>query len=217
MALNRVVFQSRILGMTSSISVEIPESALSSQSEEVPVLWLLHGGCGTESDWFRYTNAERYAMERGLALIMPCVGNSRYCDMVYGGDFYRYITEELPEVCQHFFPILSKKREKNFIAGLSLGGSGAITIGLRNPERFSAIGILSTSCIIPLEYLRPLSAGGPKAPGGEGRPSVNMLNFGVEDTNALAGTKHDVLLLQVALSLTFFTRSARKITLIPLD
>jgi len=193
MALNRVNFFSKTLGMESAITVEIPESALNEDEHDIPVLWLLHGGCGIETDWVRFTNAERYAMERGIALIMPCVGISRYCNMVRGGDYYDYVVKELPFVCSSFFPILSQKREKTAIAGLSLGGSGAISIGLQNPERFAAIGVLSASSIIPLEYLRPLSAGGPPSPGGPGKPGVNQLNFGVGDTGELEGTQHDVL------------------------
>lgn len=194
MALNRVYFFSKTLGIQSKLQIEIPESALEKGRRDIPVIWLLHGGCGIESDWVRYTSAERYAMERGYALIMPCVGISRYCNMFQGGNYYDYIVSELPEVCHRFFPCLSTKREKNYIAGLSLGGSGAISIGLHNPEHFAAIGVLSASSIIPLEYLRPLSAGGPPSPGGPEKPSVNRLNYGVENTEELRGTQHDVLL-----------------------
>ena len=136
MALNRVYFFSKTLGIQSKLQIEIPESALEKGRRDIPVIWLLHGGCGIESDWVRYTSAERYAMERGYALIMPCVGISRYCNMLQGGNYYDYIVSELPEVCHRFFPSLSTKREKNYIAGLSLGGSGAISIGLHNPEHF---------------------------------------------------------------------------------
>lgn len=180
--------------MMSTVDVVMPEKAVSNTGGELPVLWLLHGGGGTHSDWQRFTNVERYASDQGIAVVMPCAGASRYCNMTYGGDYYDYLVNELPGVIRHFCPQLSEKRELNYIAGLSLGGSGAISLGMRNPDKFGAIGVFSASSIIPLEHLRPLSAGGPQPPGGPGKKSVCMLNFGVENTGDLVGTEHDVLM-----------------------
>jgi putative tributyrin esterase len=180
--------------MMSTVDVVIPDKALKGEPGELPVLWLLHGGGGTHTDWQRNTNIERYASDAGIAVVMPCAGISRYCNMTFGGDYFDYITSELPGICRHHFPQLSAKREYNYIAGLSLGGSGAISLGMRSPDKYGAIGVFSASSIIPLEYLRPLSAGGPQPPGGPGKKSVNMLNFGVENTGDLVGTEHDVLM-----------------------
>lgn len=193
MALLRVHFFSKVLHMMSTADVILPEKAVNEGTGELPVLWLLHGGGGTHSDWHRFSNIERYASDRGIAVVMPCAGISRYCNMTYGGDYYDYIAHEMPGIFRHLFPLFSDKREMNFIAGLSLGGSGAITLGMRNPEQYGAIGIFSASSIIPLEHLRTVS-GGPPSPGGPGKKSVNMLNFGVENTGDLAGTEHDVLM-----------------------
>ncbi len=194
MALLRVQFKSSVLNMMSTIDVILPEKEVGGAASELPVLWLLHGGAGTHSDWHRFTNIERYASDKGVAVVMPCAGPSRYCNMVYGGDYYDYLVRELPAVCRHFFPLFSERRERNAIAGLSLGGSGAISLGMRNPERYGAIGVFSASSIIPLEHLRSPSFGGPQSPGGPGRKSVNMQNFGVENTGELEGTEHDVLM-----------------------
>lgn len=59
--------------------------------------------------------------------------------MAHGGAFYTYIVEELPVLMRQFFP-LSEKREDNFIAGNSMGGYGAMKIGINNPDRYAAIG-----------------------------------------------------------------------------
>jgi putative tributyrin esterase len=198
MALLQVHFFSRVLGMMSTIMVIMPErqakNPFMGAEGELPVLWLLHGGNGNETDWLRFSSIERYVADKELAVVMPCAGISRYCNMTYGGDYHDYLVNELPAICRHFFPLFSDKRELNAIAGLSLGGSGAISLGLRNPDKYGAIGVLSASSIIPLEHLRAKSAGGPQPPGGPGKPSVNRLNFGVEDTADLAGTEHDVLM-----------------------
>ncbi len=184
--------------MMSSLIAILPERAAKGApggaGGDLPVLWLLHGGNGNETDWARFSSIERYVQDRNIAVIMPGAGISRYCNMAYGGDYYDYLVKELPGVCRHFFPLLSGKRELNAIAGLSLGGSGAISLGIRNPEQYGAIGVLSASSIIPLEHLRAKSAGGPQPPGGPGKKSVNQLNFGVEDTGDLVGTEHDVLM-----------------------
>lgn len=194
MALLQVHFMSNVLRMMSTIDVILPEKEIRDGIGDLPVLWLLHGGGGTQSDWHRFTNIERYANDKGIAVVMPCAGISRYCNMEFGGDYYDYLVNELPGICRHYFPMLSDNKEQNFIAGLSLGGSGAISLGMRNPDKYGAIGVFSASSIIPLEHLRALSAGGPPSPGGPGKKSVNMLNFGVENTGDLSGTEHDVLM-----------------------
>jgi len=192
MAFMRIHYFSKTILMMSTMNVLIPQDI--QQGEEIPVLWLLHGGGGNENDWVKNTSIVRYAERKRIAVVMPCAGYSRYCNMKYGGDYYDFLSRELPEICRHYFPALSAKREKNYIAGLSLGGSGAIYLGMRNPERYGVIGVLSASSIIPLESLRAKSAGGPQPPGGEGKKSVNMLNFGVENTDDLKGTQYDVLM-----------------------
>lgn len=190
MAILRVHYFSNVILMMSTMNVILPQDI--EEGEELPVLWLLHGGGGNENDWIKNTAIERYASAKRLAVIMPCAGYSRYCNMKYGGDYYDFLSKELPGICHHFFPALSWKREKNYIAGLSLGGSGALYIGMRNPDKYGVIGVLSASSIIPLEHLRDKAAGGPVPPGG--KKSVNMINFGVEDTGELKGTEYDTLM-----------------------
>ena len=68
---------------------------------------------------------------------MPDVRNSFYQDMVYGENYFTYLTKELPEYIQTIFPV-SKKREDTFVAGLSMGGYGAMKLALTYPERFGA-------------------------------------------------------------------------------
>lgn len=123
----------------SEIGVTNIESA-----EEKPYkcLYLLHGLSDNHSIWLRRTSIERYAQEYGLCVVMPFGDRSFYTDMKYGGKYYTYIAKELPALLSRMLNI-SDKREDNFIAGLSMGGYGALKIGLRECDRFCAAAGLS--------------------------------------------------------------------------
>lgn len=190
--LMQVNFRSDVLLLSTSMNVILPDDRMPG---DFPVLWLLHGGGGNENDWLHNTCIRSYANKHNIAVVMPYASYSRYCNMYFGADYFDFLTQELPGIVRHMFPRISARREDNFIAGFSLGGSGAISLGMRRPDLYGSIGVISASSIIPLEHLRPLSAGGPAAPGGPGRMSVNMVNFGVENTGDLKGNpEHDVLL-----------------------
>jgi putative tributyrin esterase len=151
MALINCDFYSEVLGISSSMSVILPQSTRtqigmggSIRKEKYPVLYLLHGFSDDHTIWYRRTSIERYAAELGLAIVMPAAGKSYYTDMAYGEKYFTYISEEVPKLAREFFPI-SEKREDNFTAGLSMGGYGAFKVAMTYPERFSAAASLSGS------------------------------------------------------------------------
>ncbi|MBQ4451969.1 MAG: esterase family protein [Clostridia bacterium] len=149
MALVQTYFFSQSLGMCVSCNVILPQREAEKDTgtpERYPTLWLLHGMSDDETIWERRTSIERYAGAYGLAVVMPCVHLSSYADMAHGGNYYTYIAKELPLTMRSFFP-LSDRREDNFIAGLSMGGAGAMKIGLANPLSYAAIGCLSAGGI----------------------------------------------------------------------
>lgn len=110
--------------------------------EKYPVLWLLHGLSDDHTIWLRRTSIERYAAAMNLAVVMPAAGRSFYQDMPNGARHWTFLTEELPALCQSWFPI-SAKREDNFVAGLSMGGYGAMRMALARPHRYAACASLS--------------------------------------------------------------------------
>lgn len=111
--------------------------------EVFQVLYLLHGFGGDESDWLRYTNVERYALEKGVALVMPAACNSMYSDDWAGAmRYFSFYTQELPQQMERIFP-LAAARENRFIAGFSMGGYGALKAALTFPERYAAAASLS--------------------------------------------------------------------------
>lgn len=105
-------------------------------------LYLLHGSYGFGDDYFLFSNIERYAQDKCLAVVMPSVENSAYMNIDGSSAYATWCAEELPTFLQTIFP-LSSKREDTFVAGLSMGGYGATYLSLKNPSRYSACAVMS--------------------------------------------------------------------------
>ncbi len=120
-----------------------------------PTLYLTHGLSDDHTTWIRHTSIERYASAKGIAVVMPAVGRSFYQDMASGPKYWTFISEELPTLMRQFFP-LSADREDTFAAGLSMGGYGALRLGLACPQKFAAAASLSGA----LDYVRRLKEAG---------------------------------------------------------
>lgn len=145
-------FKSQALNMDTALNVILPFDHNDGDSKPCKVIYLLHGQGSASASWMRWTSIERYAMKHKIAVIMPEVQRSFYTDMAYGRNYYTYVAEELPQVVAKMFNI-STKREDSYIAGLSMGGFGALKIGLNNPDKYAGIG--SFSGAVDLARLRP--------------------------------------------------------------
>ncbi|HPJ02450.1 MAG TPA: alpha/beta hydrolase-fold protein [Candidatus Limiplasma sp.] len=112
-----------------------------------PTIYLLHGYTGNHTDWLYHSGIQAWAGQRGYAVIMPAGGNTFFIDNEdtneRGGAF---IGEELVTVTRNMFS-LSHRREDTVIAGLSMGGYGAIRNGLHYPDVFGAVIALSSALI----------------------------------------------------------------------
>ena len=139
MAFVKVEYFSKVLEMATSFQVVLPEEG---ELREAKVVYLLHGLSDNCTGWSRYTSCERYARDRGLALVMPEVQRSFYIDGVQGLPYFTYISQELPQAVHRMFG-LSLEREKNYVMGLSMGGYGALKCALTYPERFAGCGSFS--------------------------------------------------------------------------
>lgn len=146
MAFIQCRFFSRTLRISTSINVIIPSPELEGWSftpgMRFKTVYLFHGAYGDCYDWIVKSGIERYAQARQLAVIMPSAENSFYQDMPHGERYLSFMTGELIDFAQAVFP-LSKKRENNFTAGLSMGGYGALRVALTKPEQFSKAASLS--------------------------------------------------------------------------
>lgn len=111
-------------------------------NRQYKTLYLLHGALDDYSCWLRHTAIERYAEEKGIAVVMPSGQNGFYSNARAGLDYFDFVTEELPRFVQGTFH-LSGAREDNFIAGPSMGGYGAAKCALSRPDLFAAFADLS--------------------------------------------------------------------------
>lgn len=108
-------------------------------------LILLHGLTGTDTDWLYGGVAQEMAIQFNLAVFMPTTGNSFYLDRGYrGGNYASFVGEEFPAYIRKTFGFCSCA-EDTLIAGLSMGGYGALHLSLAYPETFSACVALSSS------------------------------------------------------------------------
>lgn len=115
------------------------------RKEEAPkVLFALHGATGNASDWVRMTAIEYYARRYNYAVVLPEVQLGFYSNMKYGYDYLRYVGEELPALVARTFN-LNTSRENLFVAGLSMGGYGALKVGLTYPRTFGGIASFSAA------------------------------------------------------------------------
>jgi len=120
----------------------MPDPANHTKKEKYPVLYLFHGMGNDHVAWNSYTNIELFAEERNIAVVMISAENKSYVNQKCRDKFFDFIEEELPAFVTGMFPI-SSRPEDTYIAGLSMGGFGALLHGLTHPERYRAVGAFS--------------------------------------------------------------------------
>ena len=148
MALLQIQFYSEALDVASSVNVIFPEpnqgiGLQAAKEHKLPgVLYLLHGYSDDHTTWTRRTSIERYAAACNLAVIMPAVSHSFYCNERWGERYWDYVSQELPRTMHRFLQI-SDRPEDTFVAGQSMGGYGAMRLALTYPERYAAAACFS--------------------------------------------------------------------------
>ncbi|NLE15199.1 MAG: esterase family protein [Spirochaetales bacterium] len=138
MALIRFDFFSDVLKVDTAVQMIVPQKCERSPNVGLPpykVLYLLHGLKQNETSYLRNSCIERYVQDTNLVVVMPSVGRSFYTDQKKGYPYFTYLTEELPHLLATLFSI-STKREDTAIAGLSMGGYGALKAALTNPWQY---------------------------------------------------------------------------------
>jgi putative tributyrin esterase len=152
MALIRIDHVPETTKVNQALNLIIPDPG---KMNDIPVrkrkvLYLLHGLSDDASGWQRYSSIETIANAYGLVVVMPSVARSFYTDLPNGQNYFSYLVDELPKYLSDVFD-LSPKREDTLIAGLSMGGYGAMKTAFAHPERFYAAA--SFSGVMSLKFL----------------------------------------------------------------
>lgn len=180
MALIRLDHLPKTIKMNLPLNIILPDPV---RMGDIPVrdrkvLYLLHGLSDDGSAWQRYSSIETYAQAYGLVVVMPSFGRSFYTDLPNGQAYFTYLVEELPQYLKDVFG-LNPKREDTLLAGLSMGGYGAMKAAFLHPELYHAVA--SFSGMLSLHIL----TNQPDDP----RHDEFTLLFG--DLSKLPGSQHD--------------------------
>ncbi|WP_461538166.1 S-formylglutathione hydrolase [Spongorhabdus nitratireducens] len=155
--------RSEVLNCNMRFAIYLPPAA---NTEKVPVLYWLSGLTCTDENFMQKAGAQRVAAELGIAIVAPDTsprGDDVADDPEGAYDFglgagfylnateapwnrhyrmYDYITQELPALVEANFPVSSIRS----ISGHSMGGHGALTIALKNPEAYKSVSAFSPIC-----------------------------------------------------------------------
>ncbi|MGB2287489.1 MAG: S-formylglutathione hydrolase [Porticoccaceae bacterium] len=160
----RCKHQSDVLNCEMTFSIYLPPQA---EQGSVPVLYWLSGLTCTDENFVQKAGAQQYAADYGVAIVCPDTSprgddvaddSEGAYDMGLGAGFYvdatqqpwaqhyqmySYVVDELPALIHAEFPI---DKQRQAISGHSMGGHGALTIALRNPERFRSVSAFAPIC-----------------------------------------------------------------------
>lgn len=135
MALCQVRFFSTALGSASEMWVLVPDEG----EGPFPVLYLLHGLLDDASIWLRRTRLEWYVRRWPWVVVMPDGGRGWYSDALAGPAYETHLLRDVMGQAERIFPGGGQRA----IAGLSMGGYGALKFALKYPDRFVAAASLS--------------------------------------------------------------------------
>ncbi len=179
MSFYQLGFYSKILEKDTDVLVAAPEKL----DTDCKVVYLLHGGGGggktDNKSWLNQKEElQKWAEEYQIVFIMPSAPDSFFANTCTGIRYQDYMLEEvtvkMPEILR-----ISKSRLQTAVAGMSMGGTSAFRLGMAAPERFGAIGCLSSGNL----WMSPIS---------NTVHAYAVKNvFGVERIEDIEGTEYD--------------------------
>lgn len=155
--------ESKVLGCSMNFAVYLPPDTA---RQDCPILWFLSGLTCTEENFVIKSGVQKYAAEHNMVIISPDTsprgtetsGEDENYALGTGAGFYvdateapwsqhyqmySYITQELQQLIVDVCPVDSRKQA---ITGFSMGGHGALVLGLRNPELYRSVSALAPIC-----------------------------------------------------------------------
>lgn len=153
MAVLQIDYFSEVLKRKIEVMAVIPAEKRYGKAAPYRSLYLLHGYTGYARDWLYDFDLAALANDYGIAIFCPTGENGFYTDNPDAAlPMGSYIGEELIAFTRSLFP-LSERREDTMIGGLSMGGFGAVRLGLRYHHTFGKI-ISMSAALITDEYAR---------------------------------------------------------------
>ena len=146
-----VPLQSSLAGKSLPYEAVLPSGyTLITSSKRYPVLYLLHGWNGQPQGWLTETRLKEYAAHYQLIIILPEGDNGWYTDSatVREGKYESYILQELIPDVDHRFRTIAERKGRA-VAGLSMGGYGALKFGLKHPDVFALSASMSGALDAP--------------------------------------------------------------------
>jgi len=145
------------------VSIYLPASYKTDANRRYAVLYMLHGYTDSDAKWFGFTNhwinlpaildkAFAAGYSREMIVVMPNAytrfQGSMYSSSVTTGNWEDFVAKELVSYIDAHYRTISERTSRG-LAGHSMGGYGTMRIGMKNPEVFSSLYLLSPCCMAP--------------------------------------------------------------------
>ena len=152
------------------VMVVLPPSYKTSPNKRYPVVYYLHGFAIDGKNFYNYMHvpeAVAHNAARGdeFIVVVPStltkMGGSMYSSSVTTGDFERYIAHDVVAYIDSHYRTIPARRSRGLV-GHSMGGYGATRIGMKHPDVFGSLYIMSPCCL-SARRARPLTPENAKA------------------------------------------------------
>ena len=135
-----LTISSPAVGKDVQVRLLLPEDFSAETAATYPVLYLLHGCCDTYESWDRSTDVASLSEKLPMIVAMPAAGDvGFYSDWLEGPKWETFHTVELPGLLATEY----RASDRAAVAGVSMGGLGALTYAARHPEQFAAVASFS--------------------------------------------------------------------------
>jgi enterochelin esterase-like enzyme len=148
------------------VTVYLPPSYAGNPTRRYPVVYLLHGYGGRETTFTERLaklpeSADRLASAQGFSELIVVTPNaftlhkgSMYSNSVTVGDWERFVSEDLVAYIDGHYRTIADRMSRG-LAGHSMGGYGTLRIGMKRPDVFSSLYIMSACCLTANSNSRP--------------------------------------------------------------
>jgi enterochelin esterase-like enzyme len=178
------------------VFIYLPPGYATNRTQRYPVVYLLHGYGLTAERWMSFTNLAEAADKdiaagtmKEMILVNPDAftkySGSMYSSSVTTGDWESYIAEDLVAYVDSHYRTIANRMSRG-LGGHSMGGYGAIRIGMKRPDVFGSLYVMSACCLMN----NPFPARG-RGDGERGQGARGEGNRGRGERGAADGARGD--------------------------